>query len=115
MTYWIHSVLDVCVKDVLILLDTSISIGERNFINKIKPFLEELGRNSDLGVSPQGSHIAILTFSSVKQTRIRLSFNQGFGVSYHNTVDGFTWKNIEGGHTRTDVAFQKAGEVCMLT
>ena len=101
-------------KDVLVLLDTSFSIGRRNFINKIKPFLHQLERNPDLNVSPQGSHIAILTFSSVEQTRTRLFFNQGFGVRYHDTVNGFTWNSIKGGHTRTDLAFQKAGEVCAV-
>jgi hypothetical protein len=95
------------VKDVLVLLDTSYSIGEANFDNKLKPFLKELGHNPDLNVSPQGTHIAILAFSSEEKTGMRLNFHE----NYHDTVDGFNWDDIKGDQTRTDIAFQKAGEV----
>ena len=46
---------------------------------------------------------------------MRLSFNEGFGVRYHNTINALTWGNIKGGHTRTDIAFRKAGEVCIVS
>ena len=99
-------------KDVLVLLDTSYSIGHGNFVDKIKPFLKELGRDPNLNVSPQGTHMAILAFSSVEQTKMRLDFHQGYGEQYHNAIDGLRWSVVRGDQTRTDIAFQKAGEVC---
>ncbi|CAB4007900.1 Hypothetical predicted protein [Paramuricea clavata] len=102
---------DKCTKDVLILLDTSYSIGQSNFDNKIKPFLKQLGHSPELNVSPQGTHLAILAFSSVSQTKIRLPFHQGYGTQYLNAIDGFDWDTVSGDRTRTDVAFQKAGEI----
>ena len=107
-------VLDKCVKDILVLLDTSLSIGSRNFENKIKPFLKLLESDPDLNVSPYGTHIAILAFSSLDQTKTLLSFDEGYGEKYRNTVDRFRWDRIKGGHTRTDLGFQMAGEVCTV-
>jgi hypothetical protein len=102
-------------KDVLVLLDTSYSIGKTNFNDKVKPFLIELGRNTHLNVSPQGTHMAILAFSTEQLTKMKLDFHQGYGEQYINTINGtrFSWNSIRGGQTRTDVAFQKAGEVCI--
>ena len=102
---------DECMKDVLVLLDTSYSIGRVNFVNKIKPFLKELGRDRSLNVSPQGTHMAILAFSSVEQTKMRLPFHQGYGEQYFNAIDGFRWSVFSGDQTRTDIAFQKAGKI----
>lgn len=103
---------DKCVKDIIVLLDTSVSIGPSNFENKIKPFLKQLESDPDLNVSPQGTHIAIVAFSTPLQTKILLSFDEGYGAMYRDTVNNFRWERIKGGNTRTDLGFQKAGEVC---
>lgn len=102
----------MCVKDILVLLDTSYSIGSSDFNKKIKPFLKLLESDPDLNVSPDGTHIAILAFSSPEQTKELLSFGDGYGEKYRNTVDNFDWDTITGDRTRTDLAFQMAGEVC---
>ena len=57
--------------------------------------------------------MAILAFSSVSQTKIRLPFHQGYGTQYLDVIDGFDWTVVRGDQTRTDLAFQKAGEVCI--
>ena len=109
----INLVLDKCAKDILVLLDTSNSIGSNNFEKKIIPFLEQLERDPDLNVSPPGTQIAILAFSSPEQTKLLLSFDDGYGEKYRDTVKKFRWKTISGGHTRTDLGFKMAGEVCI--
>ena len=109
----INLVLDKCVKDIIVLLDTSASIGKYNFENKIIPFLEQLEREPDLNVSPLGTQIAILAFSTPEQTKRLLSFDDGYGEKYRDTVKNFRWSTISGGHTRTDLGFKMAGEVCI--
>lgn len=99
-------------KDILVVLDTSFSIGKTNFIKKVKPFLKHLSNLPDLNVSPSGTHIAIMTFSSIKQTKLRLHFKESKQKSqFFRKIQAMHWNNVKGGHTRTDLAFQKAGEV----
>ena len=109
----INLVLDKCVKDIIVLLDTSVSIGKHNFDKKIKPFLKQLESDPDLNVSPLGTQIAILAFSTPDQTKLLLSFDEGYGEKYRDTVKNFRWKTIMGHHTRTDLGFKMAGEVCI--
>ena len=99
-------------KDILVLLDTSKSINASNFNNKVKPFLKELAENEDLAVGPQGTHIAIVGFSSKEKTMKLLDFT--YGESYSNAVDGMEWNIVQGNQTKTSLGFKKAGEVHMF-
>ena len=109
---------DLCKKDILILLDTSISIGESNFNDKVKPFLKNLVQNPQLNVSPQGTQIAMITFSYTSKTKIRLNF--GDKTSRSNVVkfiENLNWRTIFGRHTRTGLALQMAKDqvrICQL-
>ena len=45
-------------------------MGENNFRDEIKPFLEEFLQNSKLNVGPDGTNIGFLMFSGDKQTKV---------------------------------------------
>lgn len=103
----------MCTIDVLVLLDTSYSIGQENFNKKVKPFLKEFGRSPKLNVSRDGTHIAIYAFSSKEKTKLLLPFAKGYGAQYFKTIDDFSWERVRGPHTRTDYGFQQVGrKVC---
>lgn len=95
-------------RDILVLLDTSYSIGLSNFEKKIKPFLKKLG--TELNVSPNGTHIKVLVFSSETKTKVLLDF----GEDYQTEIDSLQWVSVRGDQTRTEIAFQRAGEVYAL-
>ena len=46
-----------CRKDILILLDTSKSIGERDFNNQVKPFLRDFVADKTLNVGQNGAQV----------------------------------------------------------
>ncbi|XP_028401931.1 uncharacterized protein LOC114541435 isoform X2 [Dendronephthya gigantea] len=98
-----------CTIDILVLLDTSFSIGPDNFRKKVKPFLKKFGSIPELNVSPDGTHIAIYAFSSKKMTKLLLPFEKGYGPQYNKTVDRINWERVRGPHTRTDYGFQQVG------
>lgn len=104
-----------CSKNLLILLDASTSIGKGNFNNNVKPFLKKLVNNPDLNVSPEGTHVAFIVFSSKKKTRLMRDFNQGYNKSSLDSFigDGLIYDEIKDSRTRTDVALHKASEVCI--
>ena len=71
--------------------------------------MKKLAEDKDLAVGPQGTHIAIVAFSSKEKTMKRLDFT--YGERYSNAVDGMKWNIVAGDQTRTDIGFKEAGEV----
>lgn len=50
--------LEECNKDILIVLDTSYSIGKANFNDQVKPFLRDFVSDKTLNVGPDGAQVA---------------------------------------------------------
>lgn len=96
---------DVCKKDILILLDTSYSIGRHHFDSAVKPFLKKLVKSSKLNVGPDGTQLALATFSNAVNTRLRF----GFGIhtmvkDYVDYIDKkLIWSKVSGDRTMTGV------------
>lgn len=102
-----------CIKDILILLDTSYSIGPYMFNGNFIPFLLGLVEHPRLKVSSDGSHISIITFSSSSKTGVRLSFNQADNkAEIRKIIQNFNYSEIAGDRTRTDLALKLANKVC---
>ncbi|XP_028412033.1 uncharacterized protein LOC114534758 [Dendronephthya gigantea] len=100
-----------CIKDVLIIVDTSSSIGFRNSQLCIS-FLRVLVNNLQLNVSPEGSHISIITFSDEKNTQVQLSMKSLNKADVENRIAMLQYRYLIGYHEkRTDAALLKANEI----
>ena len=93
---------DACKKDILLLLDTSNSIGRNHFDNDVKPFLSSLVNSPKLNVGPDGTQLALVTFSNDQNTRMRFGFARRTVQDYQNYFDqDLTWDNVHGDRTMT--------------
>ena len=100
-----------CTRDLLLIVDTSYSIGERSFDFHIKPFLQNLVRAPRLNVGRDGTQVAMIIFSERKRTKILLNFGDTIEkdklVRY---IGKLKWEDVSGDRTRTDLALQIANE-----
>ncbi|XP_028413280.1 uncharacterized protein LOC114535182 isoform X2 [Dendronephthya gigantea] len=112
-----------CHKDILIVLDTSFSIGEANFNQEVKPFLRDFVSDKTLNVGPDGAEIALLLFSKWAdpksrnyrkkddRTKLVIPFSEKITAeSFERYINNTNWVDVEGGHTRTDKALQIAND-----
>ena len=85
------------------------SIGHSKFEDRIKPFLYRLFANNTLDVSPNGSNIAIMVFSTKNKTKLLVSFDNGLHQkSLIERVQRLDYTEWAGRETRTDLALQLA-------
>ena len=93
------------------MVDTSYSIGN-DFDANVKPFLENLIKNPQLNVGPDGTHVGLILFSSELKTRIALRFGQ---IKDANQLAGYmanlNYNSISGDRTRTELALNYAKSV----
>ncbi|XP_028411985.1 tyrosine-protein kinase receptor Tie-1-like [Dendronephthya gigantea] len=103
-----------CIKDVLIIVDASALREYRNYI-LCTVFLRALVDNLQLNVSPEGSHISLMTFGYQRifqYTRISISMKSRNKTELKSKIFMFytpTW--IDNSVKRTDVALLKANEI----
>ena len=98
----------MCKKDLLIILDTSLSV-QAYFEIKMKPFLKNLVTDSALDVSRDGTQIALILFSSADRTKVELKFGDIYDADNLRTfMANLQWDSIKGNFTRTDIAFLEA-------
>ena len=60
-----------CKKDLVLIVDTSNSIGEHDFNHNVKKFLKNLVTDSRLNVGPDGTEIGLILFSSRERTMVK--------------------------------------------
>ena len=100
-----------CTRDLLLIVDTSYSIGQRSFNIHIKPFLQNLVRAPRLNVGRDGTQVAMIIFSNRERTKILLNFGDTIEkdklVRY---IANLKWEKVRGDRTRTDLALQIANE-----
>ena len=65
-----------CRRDLLLIVDTSYSIGEREFNDSIKPLLKNFVTSPQLDVSLSGTHVGLILFSSADKTKVELEMGQ---------------------------------------
>ena len=112
-----------CKKDILILLDTSRSIGKTNFDNQVKPFLRNFVSDKTLDVGPGGAQVSLLLFSKWADpssrhyrkeddmTKLVIPFSKHYNAeNFALYINNTNYKDVEGGHTRTDKALEIANE-----
>ena len=100
-----------CKKDLLLVIDTSDSIGENNFKEKVQPFLMRFVKNYALNVNKDGTRIAIIRFSTSIRTEIMLKFNKLYNAEdIANKIGDLKWADVHGDETRTEKALGKANE-----
>ena len=112
-----------CKKDILILLDTSRTIGAKDFNNQVKPFLRDFVSDKTLDVGPEGAQVSLLLFSKWDdpnsryyrkdddKTKVVISFDQDFTPQmFERFINNTNYKDVEGGHTRTDKALEIAND-----
>ena len=92
-----------CKKDLVLLVDTSNSIGMHDFNHNLKKFLKNLVTDSRLNVGPGGTEIGLTLFSSRKRTMVKLRIGQiTDSQQLWNYIDCLQWMQVSGGYTRTD-------------
>ena len=64
-----------CKVDLLILLDTSKSIGWR-FDSYVRPFLKALIDNDQLNVGQNGTQVSLIVFSNEELTKVKFHFGE---------------------------------------
>ena len=103
----------MCKKDILILLDTSYSIGQATFEKQVKPFLIDLVNSQKLNVAPDGTRLALIIFSNEKNTRKMFDFGMLDTIKdYEDYINlKLLWRVVSGDLTFTGSGLILANEV----
>lgn len=105
-----------CKKDLLLIVDTSYSIGKNDFDTNVKPFLENLVKSAKLNVGADGTHVGLILFSSEEKTTIKLRIGQIKGSDeLADYLDRLRYTSISGDGTRTELALNLAKSVRACT
>ena len=100
-----------CKKDLLLIVDTSYSVGERSFNENVKPFLQRLVTDPVLNVGREGTQLALIIFSHSERTKLLLNFGDFYAASQLSKfIHNLKWNEVSGDRTRTDMALQIANE-----
>ena len=103
-----------CKKDLLLIVDTSHSIGKDHFNNSVKYFLKNLVTDSRLNVGPDGTQIGLILFSSKEKAMVKLTMGQiKDAQELRNYMNSLQWERVKGDHTRTEVALNLAKGVSL--
>ena len=101
-----------CKKDLLLVVDTSFSIGKSSFDHDVKPFLEKMILDPILNVEEGGTQIGLIIFSAARRTEILLNFGKIYDANQLvQFIKGLDWDRVSGGHTRTDLGLKLANEI----
>ena len=96
----------------VLVVDTSFSIGRRDFDENVKPFLKNLVTDPLLNVGKSGTHVGLILFSSDDQTKTKLDLGEIKDANkLGRYIDNLNWEDVKGGHTRTDLGLQLANQV----
>ena len=102
----------MCKKDILILLDTSYSIGQATFDTQVKPFLIDLVNSPKLNVAPDGTRLALIIFSNAKNTRKMFDFGKLNTIKdYEDFFVKLNYKKVSGDYTFTGTGLVLANKV----
>ncbi len=94
----------------MIILDASASISRYQAEYKFKPFIRRIVDDPRLGVSSEGSNIAIMSFG--EDPVMRAQFTQGYNKSViDKTLQNLTKWILPGARTKTYLALEKANKV----
>ncbi len=97
-----------CKKDLLLIVDTSYSVGKNDF-EKVKKFLINLVTDSRLNVGPAGTQVGLILFSSERRTRVKLQFgDKKDAQDLRRYINGLQWEKVKGDRTRTEKALKLA-------
>ena len=98
-----------CRRDLILILDTSYSIGTHDFNENIKPFLKNLVTSRQLDVSLSGTHVGLIFFSSAEKTKVELEVGQITNASeLAGYLNNLTYSTISGDRSRTELALHMA-------
>lgn len=93
-------------------VDTSYSITRVSFRDDVKPFLKRLVTDPILNVGKDGTQVSLIIFSHEDRTKILLKFGDIYDAEELGAyMEGLKWKDVSGGHTRTDLGLKFANEV----
>ncbi|XP_046855293.1 uncharacterized protein LOC124448328 isoform X1 [Xenia sp. Carnegie-2017] len=94
-----------CIKDLVILVDASRSIGGPTFNLKVKAFLRNLISNPQLNVGPDGTRIAFVIFRDKDYTEYLLKFDARTQKEYKTFINKeLIYSDAFGGQTYTGKA-----------
>lgn len=100
-----------CKKDLLLIVDTSYSIGKSSFNKNVKPFLEQLVTDQVLNVGRDDTQMAMMIFSQKQRTKILLNFGDMYDKNdLTKYISNLKWKEVSGDRTRTDLALKIAND-----
>ena len=103
-----------CKKDLLLIVDTSFSIGKFNF-GIMKKFLKKFVTDSRLNVGQDGTQVGLILFSSKEKTLVKLRMGQIQDAQrLGNYMNSLHWHDVRGGHTRTELALKLAKQVSLI-
>ena len=102
-----------CKKDLLLLVDTSNSIGKDAF-DQVKKSLKKLVMDSRLNVGPDGTEVGLILFSSKDKTEIKLRVGQiEDAQELKKYISNLQWNDVMGRQTRTEMALNLSKEVSL--
>jgi hypothetical protein len=101
-----------CKKDLLLIVDTSYSVGKGDFKDNVKPFLKNLVTDSRLNVGPKGTQIGLIMFANKGRTKVKLNIGQMTDAQeLGQYMINLKWSEVSGDRTRTELALEKAKRV----
>lgn len=101
-----------CKKDLLLIVDTSYSVGSGDFKDNVKPFLQNLVTDSRLNVGPKGTQIGLILFASKGRTKVKLNIGQMTDAQeLGQYMINLKWNEVSGDRTRTELALEKAKRI----
>ena len=96
----------------LLVVDTSYSIGKGDFDRNVIPFLKNLVTHPLLNVGESGTRVGLILFSSTERTKTKLDIGQiRDAKKLGQYISNLNWNYVSGGHTRTDLGLKLANEV----
>ena len=87
-------------------------MGPVQFKENIIPFLKGLITNSQMNVSPNGTHVGIITFSTQRKTMVLLAMGElRTKKRLREYLDNLKYDEVGGAGTRIGMALKMADEV----
>ena len=96
----------------VLVVDTSFSVGKKDFNNNVIPFLRNLVTDPLLNVWESGTHVGLILFSSEERTKTKLDLGKIKDANkLEQYIDNLKWEDVSGRYTRTDLGLKLANEV----
>ena len=96
----------------VLVVDTSYSIGVSDFVKNVIPFLKNLVTDPLLNVGESGTYVGLILFSSEEKTMTKLDLGQiKDAKKLEQYISNLKWDDVSWDETRTDLGLKHANDV----